>query len=322
MQVLAGDPVAIPAPNIDAVTALRPALLGYCYRMVGSTADADDAVQETLVRAWRALDTFEGRAPLEAWLYRIATNVCLNLLRGRSRRALPIDVATPSSATAELGVPRPQGAWVEPIPDCLITGGEADPAELAATRESVRLAFVAALQLLPPRQRAVLILRDVLRWRVEEVAALLDTTVASVKSALQRARATLATHPPAPPTPADDQLLGRYLDAFGRYDIDALVRLLREDATLSMPPYDLWLRGRDEIRTWLVGRGRECRDSALTAIAVNGTLGFIQHRRTGPGTFEPFAVTVLEAIDATVSAIHAFLDPVLVRHIESARART
>jgi RNA polymerase sigma-70 factor (ECF subfamily) len=322
MQAIVDGTHAAPDLGVDDVVALRPALLGYCYRMLGSAADADEAVQETFVRAWRALDGFEGRAPLEAWMYRIATNVCLNLIRGRRRRALPVDVTAPSSAAAALGAPRPGAAWIEPIPDHLLSGLDADPAELAATRDSVRLAFVAALQRLPPRQRAVLILRDVLRWRAEEVAALLDTSVASVKSALARARATLAVQPPPAPAPVDAELLARYLDAFGRYDIEALVGLLREDATLSMPPFDLWLQGRDEIRAWLLGRGQECRDSMLQPIAVNGTLGFTQHRPTGPGGgLEPFAITVLEAVDGAVQSIYAYVDPVLVGWVGSASAR-
>jgi RNA polymerase sigma-70 factor (ECF subfamily) len=297
----------------------RPALLGYCYRMLGSAADADDAVQETMIRAWRSIDSFQGRAPLEAWLYRIATNVCLNLLRGRRRRALPMDVAHASSAQSSLGVPHGNEVWVGPMPDALITSPGADPGEVAATRESVRLAFVAALQLLPPRQRAVLILRDVLRWKADEVAGLLDMSVVSVKSALQRARATLALTPPSPPAPADRELLDRYLDAFGRYDVDALVSLLREDATLSMPPYALWLHGADEIRAWFSGRARECANSVFVPIEVNGTLGFTQHRRTGAGgALEPFAVTVIEAVDGRISAMHAFLDPVAVARFQSA----
>jgi RNA polymerase sigma-70 factor, ECF subfamily len=205
------------------------------------------------------------------------------------------------------------------MPDGLVTGPGADPGEVAATRESVRLAFVAALQLLPPRQRAVLILRDVLRWKSDEVATLLDTSAVSVRSALQRARATLAARPPAPAAPADRELLDRYLDAFGRYDVDELVSLLHEDATLSMPPYDLWLRGPDEIRAWLSRpETAECANSVLVPIEVNGTLGFTQYRRSGPGGApEPFAVTVLEGAGGLVTAVHAFLDPAAVARFES-----
>jgi RNA polymerase sigma-70 factor (ECF subfamily) len=317
MTIVAPSPAD--RPTVDSFDAYRPTLLGYCYRMLGSAADAEDAVQETMVRAWRGLDSFEGRAPLEAWLYRIATNVCLNLLRGRGRRALPMDVSEASSAAATLGSPHGHEVWVEPIPDGLITSPGADPGEVAATRESVRLAFVAALQVLPPRQRAVLILRDVLRWKSDEVATLLGTSVVSVKSALQRARATLAAHPPDPAAPVDRALLDRYLDAFGRYDVDELVGLLREDATLSMPPFDLWLRGPDEIRTWLLNTGRECANSVLVPIAANGTLGFIQYRRSGPGGApEPFSVTVLEGLGGLVTAVHAFLDPAAVARFEAA----
>ena len=308
---------AAPRLTADALAAHRPALLGYCYRMLGSAADADDAVQETMVRAWRNLDRFEGRAPLEAWLYRIATNVCLNLLRGRRRRALPIDVSEASAATAALGTPHPDEVWVEPIPDRLVTSPGADPGEVAATRDSVRLAFVAALQLLPPRQRVVLILRDVLRWKADEVAGLLGTSVVSVKSALQRARATLAAHPPAPAAPVDRELLDRYLDAFRRYDVDELVGLLSEDATLSMPPYDLWLRGPEAIRAWLVRMADHCAHMVGTPVAANGTLGFTQYQPSGPGGApEPFAVTLLEGGGGLVTAIHAFLDPAAVARFE------
>ena len=307
-------------PTADSLDAYRPALLGYCYRMLGSAADADDAVQETMVRAWRGLDRYEGRAPLEAWLYRIATNVCLNLLRGRRRRALPMDVSEAATAASSLGSPDHGERWIEPIADGLVTSPSADPGEVAAGHETIRLAFVAALQLLPPRQRAVLILRDVLRWKAEEVAALLDVSVVSVKSTLQRARARMAVDPPSPPAPADRALLDRYLDAFGRYDIDELVGLLREDATLSMPPYDLWLRGRDEVRAFMLGRGAECAGSLLTPVEANGTLGFTQHRRTGPGgELEPFAVTLIEATGGFVASIHAFLDPATVERFAPTR---
>jgi RNA polymerase sigma-70 factor, ECF subfamily len=320
MTALDSAPALPTTLTADSFDAYRPALLGYCYRMLGSAADADDAVQETIVRAWRGLDGFEGRAPVEAWLYRIATNVCLNLLRGRGRRALPMDVSEASSSAAgPLGAPQRNEVWIEPIPDGLITSPGADPGDVAATRESVRLAFVAALQSLPPRQRAVLILRDVLRWKADEVAALLDTSVVSVKSALQRARATLAARPPGPAAPVDRDLLDRYVHAFARYDIDELVALLHEEATLSMPPYDFWLQGADEIGAWLLRVGRECANSVFVPVAVNGTLGFTQHRRNGPrGTPEPFGVTVIEGTGGLITAVHAFLDPAAVARFESA----
>ena len=227
----------------------RRELAGYCYRMLGSVFEADDAVQETMVRGWRNLDSFEGRSSVRSWLYRIATNVCLDMLRGRQRRALAVDLGPSSSADSFFGVTRPEEAWLTPIPDGRVVPDDGDPAEISAARESIRLAFVAALQHLPPRQRAVLILREVLRWQATEVAELLETSVASVNSALQRARATLASHESTlgevdTLDPSQEELLARYVDAFERYDITSLVSLLRDDAVMSMPPYDFWLGAR------------------------------------------------------------------------------
>ena len=266
--------------------------------MLGSPFDAEDAVQETLLRAWRGLDRFDGRSSLRTWLYRIATNVCLDQLRGRGRRALPMDLGAPSApVAASLGAPGPVGDWLEPIPDAAVLPG--DPAELAVARESVRLAFVAALQHLPPRQRAVLILRDVLRWQADEVAELLDASVPAVNSALQRARATLADLGEAGrPAGADlddehRDLLDRYVDTFARYDIDALVALLREDAVHSMPPYPMWLRGAADIGRWMVGPGAGCRGSRLVPVPANGgtALAPVPPRpgRRPPGVLDPAA---------------------------------
>src|SRR6478735_5767488 len=229
----------------------RRELTGYCYRMLGSGFEADDAVQETMVRAWRSLDGFEGRSALRSWLYRIATNVCLDMLRGPQRRALAMDLGPASSADSFHGVTLPEHAWVSPIADSRVLPEDGDPAEMAASRETIRLAFVTALQHLPARQRAVLILREVLRWQASEVAELLDTSVASVNSALQRARATLATRDLDTSSTASvdeeqQQLLARYVDAFERYDMTSLVSLLHEDAIMSMPPYDFWLSGPEE----------------------------------------------------------------------------
>ena len=248
----------------------RSELTGYCYRMLGSAFDAEDAVQETLVRAWRALDRFEGRAALRSWLYRIATNVCLDMLNGRQRRALPMDMGPASTADSTLGPTLSDGAWVEPMPDARLEPTGGDPAELAVARESIRLAFVAALQHLPPRQRAVLILREVLSWHASEVAELLETSVASVNSALQRARATLATSDVdgTSSDPLDDEknaLLARYVDAFERYDMDSLTSLLHEDASWSMPPYELWLQTHLDVVRWCLGPGIGCRGSRLIA---------------------------------------------------------
>jgi RNA polymerase sigma-70 factor (ECF subfamily) len=237
----------------------RRELTGYSYRMLGSVFEADDAVQETMVRAWRSLDGFEGRSSVRSWLYRIATNVCLDLLRGRQRRAVAMDLGPSSTADSFTGRSLPEHAWVTPLPDARILADDGDPAEVAASKETVRLAFVVALQHLPARQRAVLILREVLRWQASEVAELLDTSVASVNSALQRARSTLSSRDvgAAPvPTDADQQsLLARYVDAFERYDIDSLVTLLHEEAVMSMPPYDFWLRGPLQMGRWLLGEG-------------------------------------------------------------------
>jgi RNA polymerase sigma-70 factor (ECF subfamily) len=294
----------------------RAELTAYCYRMLGSAFEAEDAVQETLVRAWRAIDSFEGRAALRTWLYRIATNVCFDMLKGRQRRARPMDLGPASTADSPLPVPLPEVAWIEPIPDSLLLPEGGDPAEVAVSRETVRLAFVTALQHLPPRQRAVLILREVLRWKASEVAELLDTTVASVNSALQRARTTLAESNPAatdPFQPMDDEqqaLLARYVDAFERYDLDSLVSLLHEDATQSMPPYELWLRGHDDIRRWFLGTGIGCRGSRVVpTVAANGLPAFGQYKPSGPnGGLEPWSLQVVEISAGRIIGLNFFLD--------------
>jgi RNA polymerase sigma-70 factor, ECF subfamily len=293
----------------------RRELTGYCYRMLGSGFEAEDAVQETLVRAWRSLDRFEGRSTLRSWLYSIATNVCFDMLNARQRRARPVDVEAPKPPVqASLGAPRP-GAWVEPIPDAQAVAVDDDPAEQAIERETIRLAFVAALQHLPPRQRAVLILREVLRWKADEVAELLDTSVASVNSALQRARATLAEADIADTDrydPMNDEqtaLLARYVDAFERYDMDSLVSLLHEDATLSMPPFALWLRGPADIIAWHLGPGAGCRGSRLVPVVASGTPAFAQYRASGPrGEHEPWALQVIETSGGRIIGLNAFLD--------------
>jgi len=286
--------------------AYRGELLGYCYRMLGSAFEAEDAVQETMVRAWRGLDRFEGRASLRSWLYRIATNVCLTMLDGARRRARPMDLGPAGGARSVPGEPLPEDRWVGPVPDALLAAG--DPAEVAVARESIRLAFVAALQHLPARQRAVLILRDVLAWSAAEVAELLDTSIASVNSALQRARATLAEADlggdTLRPDDADQsELLERYVSAFERYDIAALTSLLHEDVTLNMPPLPLWLRGHADIRDWMLGTGSGCRGSRLVPTVANGMPAFGQYRPTGP-----WSLIVLEISDGRIRAITHFLD--------------
>ncbi len=291
----------------------REALVGHCYRMLGSVAEADDAVQETLVRAWRALQGFDGRASLRTWLYRIATNVCLDTLGDRARRERPVAIGPAGTAHDEL-VERPRTHWLEPIPDAHALPADGDPAERAALRESIRLAFVAALQRLPPRQRAALLLAEVLGWPASEIASALETSVAAVNSALQRARATLAES--APPeaavaglTPAQETLLARYVEAFERYDVDALAALLREDATLSMPPYTLWLRGPVAIKAWFLGRGIGCRGSRLVPTAANGLPAFGQYRPGGTGQpHRPWSLVVLELSGGRIAAMNHFLD--------------
>ena len=295
----------------------RIELAGYCYRMLGSTFDADDAVQETLVRAWRGWDSFEGRSAVRSWLYRIATNVCLDMLRSRQRRALPMDLSSPVPATTPVGEPLPESVWVEPMPDGAVVPVTSDPADRAVLRDSIRLAFVSALQNLPPRQRAVLILREVLCWQASEVAELLDTTVASVNSALQRARATLAESAPAPTEakPADAlgdrerELLAKYVDAFERYDIDTLVTLLHDDASISMPPLALWLRGRDDLYHWYLGTGIGCKGSRLLPTIANGYPAFGQYRvnHDGPGHV-PWSLQVIEIDGDRIGHVHHFLD--------------
>jgi RNA polymerase sigma-70 factor (ECF subfamily) len=294
----------------------RRELTGYCYRMLGSGFEAEDAVQETMVRAWRGIDAFEGRSALRSWLYRIATNVCLDMAKGPQRRARPMDLSPSSAADSALGPGLPENTWISPVQDSRVLAADADPAELTAQRESIRLAFVAALQHLPPRQRAVLILREVLRWQATEVAELLDTSVASVNSALQRARATLADADlDAPGTitmdPEQRRILARYVEAFERYDINSLVSLIHEDATFSMPPFALWLQGTDEIAKFYVGQGAGCQGSRLIATEANGCAAFGAYKPSGQGTLEPWAIQVIEVSEGRISGLHHFIDPEL-----------
>lgn len=298
-------------PLLAEFEAYRRELSGYCYRMLGSAADTEDAVQETMIRSWQAAGGFEGRSSVRSWLYRIATNVCLDMLRSRKRRAAPVELG-PVMPPVESSLIRmlPEGSWVSPIADQRILPPEADPAEHADLRESVRLAFVAALQHLPPRQRAVLILCEVLRWQASEVATLLETSVAAVNSALQRARATLATLPSADPPPLDRELgdlLERYVEAFERYDIDRFVRLLHEDAVQSMPPFAMWLRGREDIATWMLGVGAGCRGSRVLPVRANGSPAAAQYRPDTDGGFSPWGIHVLDVVDGRIAEIHTFL---------------
>ena len=308
------ETIGAPVATEQDLEPYRVELTGYCYRMLGSAFEAEDAVQETFVRAWRSLDRFEGRSSLRSWLYRIATNVCLSMLRASQRRARPMDLQAPSSADQPLPPPLVESVWVEPAPDASVLPTAGDPAQIALARESVRLAFVAALQHLPPRQRAVLILREVLRWHADEVAELLDTTVASVNSALQRARATLAServrtrdeHDPMDTEHA--ALLARYVHAFERYDMDALTSLLREDAAWNMPPYAMWLRTHRDIVDWCLGPGIGCQGSRLVPVMANGTRAYGQYKPDPAGGLAPWSLQVLEVSGDRISGITFFLD--------------
>jgi RNA polymerase sigma-70 factor (ECF subfamily) len=307
MSVVEATPTFAPAELERALEGHRRELTAYCYRMLASPFEAEDAVQETLLRAWRSHESFEGRASLRSWLYRIATNVCLDMLASKERRVRPMDLGPSREPVVEnLNVPG-EVTWVQPIPD---------PADTAIERDTIRLAFVAALQHLPPRQRAVLILCEVLRWQATEVAELLGTSVASVNSALQRARAGLSASGVSAADPAPDldeeqrALLERYVDAFQRYDIDALTALIREDATQSMPPYDLWLSGRDDIFAWWFGPGIGCKGSrVIPAGTANGSPAFGQYKPSESGSgFDPWALQVVELSAGGIAEITFFLD--------------
>ncbi len=290
----------------------RTALTGHCYRMLGSATEADDAVQETMLRAIRRLDQFEGRSSLHTWLYRIATRVCLDAIDERKRRARPMDLRPVGNVDEEL-LALPGDRWIEPIPDAQALPTDANPAELVAMRQSIRLAFIAALQHLPPKQRAVLLLTEVLDWPAADVAACLETSVAAVNSALQRARATIGSkeldglHAPLPEPKA--ALLQRYVEAFERYDMDALAAVLREDATMCMPPFDLWLQGQQSIRDWMLGRGIACNGSRLVPTAACGLPAFGQYKPAGPGEpLQPWSLVVLEVDGDRIGTLHHFLD--------------
>jgi RNA polymerase sigma-70 factor (ECF subfamily) len=279
----------------------RPALTGYCYRMLGSPFDADDAVQECFVRAWRGVERFEGRSALSSWLYRIATNVCIDMAGARERRGRPMDLGPAGAPLLENLNERAEATWVAPTPD---------PADAAVSRESIRLAFVAALQQLPPRQRAVLILCEVLDWQASETAELLETSLASVNSALQRARATLAARNSEPPSgEIDEELLSRYVAAFEAYDLERLTAIIHEDAVQSMPPHDLWLRGRSDIFTWWFGAGMGCSGSRVVAAGrANGSPAFGQYKPAAGGGYEAWALQVVETSAGQVTELSFFLD--------------
>ena len=313
-----------PQPFEQDLEALRPALTGYCYRMLGSGFEAEDATQETMIRAWRRSDSLQDRAALKSWLFRIATNVCLDQIEGRKRRARPVDLADAGSADTPVGAPLPETTWVLPIAGGQVVDPDADPETRMAAAESLRLAFVAALQHLPARQRVVLVLREVLRWSAKEVADMLETSVASVNSALQRARATLdelaLEDADAPARPSDEderRLLEQYLEAFAEYDIDRIVALLRYDVVFDMPPLALWLRGPEQVGRFMLGQGAACRGSKLIGVVANGHPGFAVYKADAEsGDWLPWSVTILEPAAGAeagpaVAGVHNFLQPLL-----------
>jgi RNA polymerase sigma-70 factor (ECF subfamily) len=301
------------ATDIANLETHRPALAGHCYRMLGSVFDADDAVQETMIRAWRAWGQFDGRSSVGTWLYRIATNVCLNELKDRGRRARPMEEGSPSSGepSIESLTQRPSAYWIEPILDAQIVPAAADPSQRAMLRQSVRLAFVAALQHLAPKQRAALLLTEVLGYSAAEVAETLETSVASVNSALQRARSTMAKRREGEPpelTRAQQDMLQQYVVAFESYDVDSLTALMRRDATFCMPPYSLWLQGPQEVRRWMLGLGCGCRGSRLIPTAACGWPAFAQYRPSPDGGHKAWALIVLELSGDRISGVNSFLD--------------
>ena len=305
-------PAAVSAPASEELEQHRRALTGFCYRMLGSGAEAEDAVQETLVKAWQARSGFEGRSSVRTWLFRIAANVCIDMGRSTQRRARPVDlgpVRTPDPV--HLADVLPEHRWITPVADEHVLDLQGDPAEVAARRDTIRLAFVAALQRLPARQRAALVLCEVLAWPVRDVAELLDSTVPAINSALQRARATMATpvaEPAAPLTGAQQALLARYVDAFERYDMTALAHLLHDDAIQTMPQYAMWLQGRDDLIAWYRGPGAACEGSRLIAGWANGCPAFAQYRVDPVGGHAPWALQVLELRGDRIAEVHAFLD--------------
>jgi RNA polymerase sigma-70 factor (ECF subfamily) len=318
-------PVETRQPNFEQeLERLRPSLTGYCYRMLGSGFEAEDATQETMVRAWRRADSLAEPAAMKSWVFRIATNVCLDQIEGRKRRARPVDLTEAMTAETPVGAPLPETTWVLPVADGQVVDPAADPAQRLADREALRLAFVAALQHLPARQRVVLVLREVLHWSAKEVADLLETSVASVNSALQRARATLDelalrdAEAPARPSEEDERrLLEQYLEAFAEYDVDRIVALLRYDVVFDMPPLTLWVRGPEQVAEFMLGQGAGCRGSKLIATAASGCPAFAAYKPDPEsGEWLPWSLTVLEPAagegDApAVAGVHNFLQPFL-----------
>jgi RNA polymerase sigma-70 factor (TIGR02960 family) len=324
-----GDSLTAPAGDaprdrddlLDRAQPYRRELLAHCYRMMGSVHDAEDLVQDTYLRAWRAADRFEGRSSLRTWLYRIATNACLTAIESRGRRPLPSGLGAPSDDPERPVVEAPEVPWLEPVPDTMFRGEQpSDPAAVVVSRSSMRLALVAALQHLPPRQRAVLLLREVLKWRAAEVAELLDTSTASVNSALQRARAQLQQAAPTeetlsePTDPAQRELLDRYAAAFENSDVTAIVKLFKEDAVWEMPPFPEWFRGRETIARLI---GAQCPigpgEGLMLPTAANGQPAFGLYSRHEGGDYRPFQLHVLTVSGDQVERVAAFFGDDLFR---------
>ncbi len=306
------DRVSSPATTAvhpDDLEAHRRALTGYCYRMLGCGSEAEDAVQETMVRAWRSVDSLQARAALKGWLFRIAGNVCLDMLGSAQRRATPMDMGPSSSADTPVGVPLAESVWVQPIASDRVIDPDADPATVLAARETLRLAFVAALQHLPARQRAVLVLCEALKFSAAEAAEALEMSVASVNSALQRARATLSSLDleaagPAAAAAEEAELLDGYIDAFEAYDIERLVTLLRDDVAFTMPPFSLWVQGPAAVAEFMRGQGAKCEGSQARAVRMNGGPAMAIYNPDGEGGYQPWAVVLFEMTGGVITSLH------------------
>jgi RNA polymerase sigma-70 factor, ECF subfamily len=294
----------------------RGELLAHCYRMLGSVHDAEDLVQETYLRAWKSYDKFEGRSSVRTWLYRIATNCCLTALEGRSKRPLPTGLGNPSSDPLGELVQQPEVPWLEPVPDALVAGDPSDPASIVSNRESIRLAFIAALQHLPPRQRAVLILRDVLKWRANEVAEAVGISTAAVNSTLQRARAQLDELSPseddvvAPVTAEQQKMLEKYVAAFENYDIAAIVEMFTDDAVWEMPPFNGWYQGAETIGALIANNcpAQRAGDMVMVPTQANGQPAFGLYMRDADGVHRAFQLQVLTVQGDRVTHVGSFFD--------------
>lgn len=300
--------------ELEWIEGLRPELVGYCYRMMGSVFEAEDAVQDAMIRVWQSLDQLQQESSRKAWVYRIATNICIDRLRSAKRRALPMDLSEPAAQITEPKDQLPNASWVWPIPDS--TG---NPADIVVNKESIRLSFIAILQTLPPRQRAVLILQEVFRWPATQTAEAMGMTVAAVNSALQRARATLGKAELRSEAlqelddHADQELLARYVEAFEQYDIDSLLVLFHENGSLSMPPFVMWVDGRPDMSLFYETTRLHCLGSRLLPVRANGGCpAFAQYVPAGDkGLLQPWAIHMPEIKDGRILHLHHFIDPAL-----------